>query len=178
MLRVLLLCLGLILALSGSGAEGPKEPPAKTPTPQKPAAPGPVDNFGELLLPRIEEKLKLDPDQKEQLASLRREFKDKCTDVRDETQAAVEKIRAAAKKEGRENDRATKRQLTAQTLEMMQRYRKLVAEYEPRLRALLTDPQKALYDELRKEKPRPMEGTKTDGKKETPRKNGDKGPPP
>jgi Spy/CpxP family protein refolding chaperone len=176
--RLLLLCVGLIFALSASGGDGPQEPPAKPATPKKPAAPAPADNFGELLLPRIEEKLKLDADQKEQLASLRREFKDKCTDVRDETQAAVEKIRTAAKKEGRENDRDTKRKLTAEAVAMMQRYQKLRAEYEPRLRALLTEEQKALYDELRKEKPKPLSDPKTDGKKEPPRKGSDKGPPP
>jgi hypothetical protein len=134
----LLLCLGLmLLPLPPLGSRARKLP----------------ENFGELLPPRIEEKLQLDPDQKEQLAGLRREFKEKCLDVHNQTQAEVEKIRAAAKLTGLENDRATQRKLAAVATKMMNDYKGLRAEYEPRLRAVLTAEQKKLYDALRKEKP-------------------------
>jgi Spy/CpxP family protein refolding chaperone len=133
-----LLCLGLMLL-----------PPLGRPARNLPP------NFGELLPPRIEEKLQLDPDQKDQLAGLRREFKAKCLDIHDQTEAEVEKIRAAAKKAGTENARATKRQEANQMLEMMKHFDKLRAEYEPRLRALLTDEQRKQFDALRREKPPP-----------------------
>src|SRR5438067_2187155 len=95
---VLLLCLGWTLGPSAAATDGPKGP--DKPPPKTPLLATQPETFGELLPPRIEDKLDLDPDQKEQVGSLRREFKDKCTDVRDTTKTEVEKINAEAKKTG------------------------------------------------------------------------------
>jgi hypothetical protein len=161
--RALLLGLGLmLLRLPPPGSSSPKGLP---------------ENFGELLLPRIEEKLQLDPDQKEQVAVLRREFKEKCLDVHNQTKAEADKIRAAAKKAGLEDDLSTKRKLNGPALRMLQAFKELKAEYEPRLRAVLTEEQKKQYDVLRKEKPQPA-GAKGDDKKGPPTKNADKGKSP
>src|SRR5262245_19141503 len=121
-------CLGLLLGLTALAA-------VQTP-PQKPAAPaGAPDNFGQLVPPAIQEKLDLSAAQKEKLAKLQQEFREKSNEVRNRTQEEVDKIRSTAGKEGKKLDRAAQRQLNEQFVEMLKSYQKLRGEYDPQLRA-------------------------------------------
>jgi hypothetical protein len=139
--RLATLC---VLLLGTALAQDPSKPP--------PQVLGPPDNFGQLLGPTIEKKLGLNAEQQERLEQLRAEFKEKCLALRDRTQAAVDKIRAAAMKEGKERDRSTSRQLRQEAVDMMRGYAKLRDVYDPKLRGLFTEDQKKQYEELLREK--------------------------
>lgn len=115
--------------------------------------PPPDDPVARLLAPRVEEKLDLTPEQKEQVARLQKEFKQKYTELRDKTQKEVDKIKGPADKDGRELTRPERLKLNELARQLLKATQQLRGEYDPRLRAILTDEQKQRYDALRKEKP-------------------------
>jgi hypothetical protein len=131
----------VLLGLLGLLAQDAKPPEKKEAKPPLPA------NFGQLLDPALEKRLGLNAEQRERLDQLREEFKEKCVEVHERTQAEAEKIRKGMEKP----DRATQRKLGELQLRMLRDYQKLRAEYEPKLRALLSEEQKKKYDALLRE---------------------------
>jgi hypothetical protein len=105
------------------------------------------ESFGRLLPPAIHDRLGLSEEQKEEVARLQAEFREKCLAVRDEAWLATVKIRAAGL---RPPDRATKRKLTEVGMQSLKAFGRLSDEYEPKLRALLTDDQRREYDAWKK----------------------------
>lgn len=110
----------------------------------KPAATQPAsDTFARLLPPEILDQLQLNEEQKEDLARLQREFRDKCLEVRAQAQNTAQKYRVLGKKPV---DRATQRQLADTAMLMVTALQKLKSEYEMKLRAALTEEQQRRYD--------------------------------
>jgi hypothetical protein len=107
----------------------------------------PPESFGRLLPPAVHDRLKLSEEQKEEVARLQVEFREKCLAVRDEAWLAAAKVRAAGP---RPPDRATKRKLTEVGLQSLKAFGRLSDEYEPKLRALLTEEQRRDYDAWKK----------------------------
>jgi hypothetical protein len=151
-MRLLLLaCLGIVLGLAAWGlAQEPAKPPEKPKDSSKAS-----EEFGVLLPKAMAKKLGLNAEQREKVGRLGDEFREKSVELRDRVEAEAEKIRSAAKKAGKENDRATRRKLGDLTFKMVLRSRELEAEYLPRLRAVFTDEQKQRYDELLREQAKP-----------------------
>jgi hypothetical protein len=153
MRRIRLVALGvgllLVVAASARGADDRERPRVRdrqrTPLLQR---------LGQLLPPEVAEKLQLTEEQKKQIAKLQDEFSEKrgtlLGEVPEEAGKAAEEIKKA-----RENGEKPKlapavMPLVGKLLEV----RQLREEYDKKVRAVLTDEQQKILDELTRDRPR------------------------
>jgi Spy/CpxP family protein refolding chaperone len=126
--------------------------------------------IGQLLSPEDEAKLKLTDEQKEKVAKLQQDFREQNKETLDKLRGEFDKIREALRKARADQDRDAARKAMQDLREQFQSFQKLRDQFDTKLSAFLTDEQKKLYEELKKERsPRGNFGGRRPGGRPNPR---------
>jgi Spy/CpxP family protein refolding chaperone len=164
-------CLGLVLVL-GALQSSALAQDSKDTKKERPRS-GLGSRIGQLLSPEDEAKLKLTDEQKEKVAKLQKEFREQNKETLDKLGDEFGKIREALRKARADQDRDSARKAMQDLRGQFQSFQKLRDQFDAKLSALLTDEQKKLYEELRKERsPRSNFGGRRAGGRPNPRSGG------